>query len=83
MDKAYEYRGERRYIEGVPFGGWQETGDHYVTGDGPLWDGDVELYDPRQWIADHPMEALRVLFGNEAVDRFLADAEEPGDVRSR
>ena len=32
--QGYEYRGERRYVDGVPFGSWLEPGDHYISPDG-------------------------------------------------
>jgi hypothetical protein len=44
-DHAYEYRGPRVYVEGVPFGSWMNPGDRYVSGS-PMHEDDVELVPP-------------------------------------
>jgi len=41
-DRAFKYVGERRYVDGIPFGSWMETGDCYVSGR-PRWEGDIDL----------------------------------------
>lgn len=39
---AYRNVGERRWVEGIPFGYWLETGDCYIS-TGPLREGDTDL----------------------------------------
>lgn len=46
-DRAFKYVGERRFVEGVPFGEWVEPGDMYIS-DQPLWPDDIELVEPAE-----------------------------------
>jgi hypothetical protein len=40
--RGYEYRGPRQYLEGIPFGDWIESGDHYISS-AKIDPDDVEL----------------------------------------
>lgn len=92
--RAWVYTGERRWIEGVPFGSEMNPGDHYVS-TAPIHPGDTdlaaELDRAREYVDAHlAVEGLIADFTqdmdayNTAVDRFKAAArayhdQEPSD----
>lgn len=62
VSQGWEYRGPRRWVEGIPFGSWMESGEHYTqpVGSKPFHEDDVILI-PEDKCHETTLEHLRRL----------------------